>query len=126
MNCNANVVTPPTINSEEITELCGDFVMVCNSGISAGLTNSPVQVPLVNFQIFLNTNVTSRILAAGNLTEALLLIDEPASANQRACVPAPNSGSSCANAVFPAPGNPTGVNYATGLATTPNVYQGQL
>ena len=34
-------------------------------------------IPITNFQISLNTNITSRLLGAGNVSEATLLIDEP-------------------------------------------------
>jgi hypothetical protein len=50
--------------------LVGDVVLNCTGGNSA--------LPfLANFQIFLNTNITSRLLGGSALSEATLLIDEP-------------------------------------------------
>jgi len=71
MQCVANAAVPPTIRSEGLAERVGDYVMDCSGGIAG----APVTV---NFTLFLNTAVTSRILALPSTTEALLLIDEPA------------------------------------------------
>jgi hypothetical protein len=67
--CIANAGVPPLVRAEGLTELVGDIVLVCTGGNTA----APF---LANFQIFLNTNITSRLLAS-DLSEALLLIDEP-------------------------------------------------
>jgi len=70
--CNANA-NPPIVRAEGFTELVGDLTLTCVGGTP---TTANQIVPQINFQIFLSTNVTSRILA-GNLTEALLIVDEP-------------------------------------------------
>jgi hypothetical protein len=61
------------------SELIGDVTLNCIGG--PNLTpNTPI--PQVDIHIFLNTNVTSRLLSAGssnNISEALLFIDEPGS-----------------------------------------------
>ena len=81
--------TAPAVQmrAEGLTEKGGDFVLTCLGGtpIDPGAT-----APTVNIQVFLNTNVTSRILtAATGATDALLLIDEPPVGNQNVCtVPA--------------------------------------
>jgi hypothetical protein len=69
----------PTVRSEGITELVGDIVILCSGGtpIAPG-----AQIPQANITVFLNTQVTSRLLGGGtpattNNSEALLLIDEP-------------------------------------------------
>lgn len=67
--CQASVANPPLLRSEGLTELTGDVLLICGSG-------SPNSV-VANIQIFLNTNVTSRLLANG-ATEALLLVNDPA------------------------------------------------
>ncbi len=67
--CQASVANPPLLRSEGLTELTGDVQLICGS-------NQPVSV-VANVQIFLNTNVTSRLLANGG-TEALLLVNDPA------------------------------------------------
>jgi len=72
-NCVANAGVPPIVRAEGITELVGDLILNCNGG-NPTVVGSPI--PLSNVQIFLNTNVTSRIYA-GNLSEGILTIDEP-------------------------------------------------
>jgi hypothetical protein len=56
------------VRAEGITELVGDIVLTCTGG-TAGEARS------VNLQIFLNANITSRILS-NDETEALLIVDE--------------------------------------------------
>ncbi|MBX5495678.1 MAG: hypothetical protein IRZ15_10120, partial [Bryobacteraceae bacterium] len=70
--CTATAGVPPLARAEGITELVGDIVLNCSGGSGAAIT--------ANVQIFLNTNVTSRI-TSGNTTEALLLLGEPATAS---------------------------------------------
>jgi hypothetical protein len=75
--CVANAGTPPIVRAEGFTELVGDLTLNCTGGTP---TSAGQAVPQVNFQIFLNTNVTSRILVSGgapNFNEALIIIDEP-------------------------------------------------
>jgi hypothetical protein len=67
--CIANAGVPPLVRAEGLTELVGDIVLVCTGG-------NPATPFLANFQLFLNTNITSRLLGS-DLSEALLLIDEP-------------------------------------------------
>ncbi len=67
-NCVASVANPPLLRSEGLTELTGDVVLGCSGGPTTSIQ--------ANIQIFLNTNVTSRILANG-ATEALLLVNDP-------------------------------------------------
>jgi len=80
LTCATNVSVTPTLRAEGYTEQTGDITLTCTGG-----ANLPVgtQIPAVNFQIFLNTAVTSRLLpisgGASNASEALLLIDEPGS-----------------------------------------------
>jgi len=116
LTCTANAGAPPQVRAEGITELVGDFVIICQGGnpTPAGQT-----VPQVNITVQLNTNVTSR-LVADPLSEALILIDDPAPGQQVACVPVTSSANptSC-----PQLGNGTGLNFrGSGI---PNVYQGR-
>jgi hypothetical protein len=70
LQCLANAAVPTTVRQEGIAELVGDVLLNCNTGTagpSAGLT--------ANIQIFLNTNVTSRITSGKNL-EALMIFGE--------------------------------------------------
>ena len=116
--CTSNAGVPPLVRSQGITELVGDVILNCTGGAATALG---VTVPQNNVQIFLNTNVTSRLLAGSSvLSEALLMIDEPSPANQRTCA----GGAVCTILGAPtALGN--GINYnAPSPATTPNIYQG--
>lgn len=79
--CAANAGVPPLIRAEGLAEPVGDLTLNCTGG-----TN--VDPMFVNVQIFLSTNVTSNVL--GSNVEALLMIDDPAPANQ--CLgPSPNT-----------------------------------
>jgi len=71
--CTANAGVPPIVRAEGITELVGDLILNCTGGT---FTPAGQNIPQSNVQIFLNTNVTSRTYA-GNLSEAILTIDEP-------------------------------------------------
>jgi len=81
LQCTANAGVPPIVRAEGVAEQVGDLVLNCTGGTS---TPANSQVPQVNVQIFLNVNVTSRLLAAP-WSEALLLIDEPAPPSQLVC-----------------------------------------
>jgi hypothetical protein len=82
---------PPILRAEGFTELTGDIVITCTGGVG--------QAPFTaNFQLFLNTNITSRITNS-DYTEALLMIDEPGTVrNTSLCVsPAVTSNPSMSN-----------------------------
>jgi len=85
--CSASVAVPPQLRTEGLTELIGDIVLTCTGGapLPTGST-----VPTANITVSLGTNVTSRILTTAalsgqntgptlNVSDALLLIDEPGS-----------------------------------------------
>lgn len=80
-SCIGNAGVPPIVRAEGLTELVGDLVLNCNGGTPTA-AGSPV--PQTNVQIFLNTNVTSR-LQNDPWSEALLMIDEPGPDAQRYC-----------------------------------------
>lgn len=67
--CRVASGVPPIVRAEGLTELVGDLVVVCTGG-TAG------EVRTTNLQLFLNTNITSRIVGSGDESEALLIIDE--------------------------------------------------
>ena len=77
LTCTANAGVPPIVRAEGLAELVGDVVLQCTGGIPT-LLDQPV--PRVNFRIFLNTTVTSKLLS-GAWNEALLMIDEPQNDN---------------------------------------------
>jgi hypothetical protein len=72
--CTASAVAPPIIRAEGRAERVSDLVLICTGGVSGNLITS-------NFQVFLNTTITSNILS-GEITEALLLIDDPGPGSQ--------------------------------------------
>jgi hypothetical protein len=78
-SCTANGATNVPNRSEGLTEQEGDFVVTCIGGTP---TASGVTIPTVNIQIFLNTAITSRLMSGttipGAISEALLILDEPA------------------------------------------------
>ena len=102
------------MRSEGIAEQTADALLTCSS--MGGFTPTPngVPVPAPSFTLMFNAPITSRVLA-GNLSEALLLIDEPQPENQRVCTDA------CVIL-----GTGTGIGTYDGSAGRPNVFQGQL
>jgi len=102
--CVANAAVPPTLRAEGMTELVGDIVLDCTGGVptpaptptGVGNNATGAVIPRVNFTVFLNTNVTSRLYDTSGTSEALLLIDEPTSAsNPNSPLLACNSTSGC-------------------------------
>jgi hypothetical protein len=72
--CVANAAVPPIVRAEGLTELVGDLTLNCSGGTP---TLNGAQIPLSNVTVFLNTNITSRLLNSAGLSEATLMIDEP-------------------------------------------------
>jgi len=72
--CTASAAGPPIIRAEGRAELVSDLVLICTGGLPGTLITP-------NFQVFLNTTITSNILS-GEITEALLLIDDPVPGSQ--------------------------------------------
>jgi hypothetical protein len=92
--CQANTAVTPALRAEGLTELVGDVVLTCSNLIAGGTRQ-------INIQLFFNTSVTSRLLTnafATNVTEALLLLDEPASGTLAPCEVAAGCTSGTANA----------------------------
>ena len=121
-SCSTNAGVPPIVRAEGLTELVGDLILNCTGGVP---TAAGAAVPQVNFQIFLNTNVTSRLLS-DPWSEALLMIDEPNGAansagNLRYCT-------TLGGCTMTGVGTAGGVNYLAGDSrnTNPaNVFQGR-
>jgi hypothetical protein len=137
MSCSTTTTVTPTVRSEGLTELVGDIVLSCSGGNA--LVNG-TQIPQANITVFLNTQVTSRILANSSSTnnqsvsEALLLIDEPGSTTvsgygpslpQSVCAtPATGCVAFVGNVSTPAVGIGVPVTSQGGTAFAPNVFQG--
>jgi hypothetical protein len=73
LTCVASASVPLLLRGQGVADLSGDVVLSCTGTSPAGGITG-------NLTLFLNTNVTSRVL--GGVSEALLLIDEPASGAQ--------------------------------------------
>jgi hypothetical protein len=100
LQCTANAGSDPLIRAEGYTELTGDFILTCTGGIP---TAAGQPVPQATFTIFLNANITSKLLSlSGVWTEALLIVDEPHSPS-KPTVPLVNCGSASAGAGLSAP-----------------------
>jgi len=132
-NCTANAGNPTIVRAEGLTELVGDMLLNCNGGTPTLLGAA---IPLSNVTIFLNTNITSRLIG-GSLSEATLMIDEPhpdpsvAIPNNSVVLPPAGSplqnlctengqGNSC-----PETGTFVGVPSPSPYAAQPNVFSGQ-
>lgn len=118
--CVATAAVPPIVRAEGITELVGDLLLRCNGGVP---TAPGVAIPPVNVQIFMNTNVTSKLLvSATSLTEALLMLDEPG------VNPANLTRTACTNAPLPCTnlGNGLGTPAYYGPGANSNIFQGEL
>jgi len=130
--CVANAGVPPIVRAEGITELVGDVLLNCTGG-----TPTPVgsNIPLSNITVFLNTNITSRIVGpASNASEALLLIDEPFPSGPNPLTPQPaNSAAQGYCAVSTTTGSLSGCGItatgggigASGPYRTTNIFQAQ-
>ncbi len=79
VSCSVNLI-PNLTRVEGFTEMLADVILICTGGTP---TPAGSLVPQMNFTLFLNTNVSSRILApsasaaGANFSEALMLVDEP-------------------------------------------------
>jgi hypothetical protein len=120
-SCVGNAGVPPIVRAEGLTELVGDLVLNCTGGTP---TAAGSLVPQANVQIFLNTNVTSR-LTNDPWSEALLMIDEPSAAAQRYCSVNGGCAITGVGAAAGTDGRVDGVDYDEVSDTAPNVYQGR-
>ena len=121
--CVANAGVPPIVRAEGIAELVGDVVLNCNNGTP---TATGLAIPQVNVQVFLNTNITSKI-DGDNFSEALLMIDEPTPTEQKVCRAGSASGGNCGNVGYtPNPGLVYKQHVVGESTITPfNVFQGR-
>jgi uncharacterized protein (TIGR03437 family) len=88
--CSTSVDTSVIRPSEGVAELVSDFVIKCQSSDTPTPMGQPI--PRVLLRIYVNTNTTVRLFSTSpDLSEALLLMDEPAPQNQLACPMSPCS-----------------------------------
>jgi uncharacterized protein (TIGR03437 family) len=87
--CTSSVDVPAIVVSEGIAELASDLVIKCQGGSP---TPAGQAIPQVTLRAYINVNVTSRLLMTSpDLSEALLLIDDPAPQIQLVCSKLPCS-----------------------------------
>lgn len=87
--CNATA-TPFDMRAEGITEQAGDVLLTCTGG---AVTPLGAQIPQVNVTVSLNTNITSRLIGgSSNLTDAVLLLNDPVPGTHSFCPGATASG----------------------------------
>ena len=75
--CTTSAGVPPKVRAEGLTEQMGDILLNCTGGAP---TPAGQPLPQFNFTLFLTTNLTSAPTATNQFNEALLIVDEPASA----------------------------------------------
>jgi len=117
--CTASASVPPTIRTEGYTEQVGDIVLSCSGGTAPAAGVVTVN-QLANVTVFTTAPVTSRLLSSSdNRSEALMMIDEPASALQILCgTPLAGASGGCAPNVV------TTLNAAGAISAGANTYQG--
>ena len=72
--CTSSASVVPIVRVEGLAEPVGDFQLTCTGGTP---TAAGQRVPSATFSLAFNTTLTSKVTARNQLTEALLLIDEP-------------------------------------------------
>ena len=95
MTCNETWTTVPTIRHQGFTELTGQVVLVCSGLPGSTPTPTGQPIPTVDITVSLGAQVTSRILGSGDLTEAVLAIDDPTPGNQTPCLDPINPAAVC-------------------------------
>jgi len=116
LQCVANSGITPPVRAEGVAEEVGQVVITCTGGTSTAV-NQPI--PTFNVQIFLSTNVTSKLLGHTQTidSEALLMLDEPAPAAQLVATTVPNTTTVLASGSG---------QYYGGNPGRPNVFVGQV
>ena len=109
----------PTVRATGLTELLGDIVINCYGGTP---TTVGTPVPQNNIQVFLNTNLTSRITSSP-FTEVLMLIDEPHSLANPTIPLLPCDPANTQSGVCSILGTGTGAGTYNGSPGRPNVFQ---
>jgi len=113
LTCATNVSSVPQLRAEGFTELTGDITFTCTGGNPVAIGAA---IPTVNITVFLQVaNVTSRLFSTKpNVSEALLLLDEPGSPNPVAIA---GFGTAASQTICPTPTTGCVENAATAAIT---------
>lgn len=122
LQCAVNAGVPPTVRGEGLTEPVGDIVLNCTGGTP---TPAGVAIAPANVTVFLNVNITSR-LVADPMTEALLLIDEPHSTTNPTVPLIPCAAGTAGTCSVLGTNGGVGQFGPYGPGKGPNVFQGRL
>ncbi len=116
LSCVAQPVDTPALRDNGVTERVGDLKIICTGGTPTAVGSF---VPQFNLQIFTSpaVNITSRTIG-GDVSEALMLIDEPDPSIQSLCGSSNTPTTTSAAGTCPMLGNGTGVNAYNGATTT--------
>jgi hypothetical protein len=116
LSCIAQPVDTPALRDNGVTERVGDLKIVCTGGTP---TPAGQFVPQFNLQIFTSPaiNITSRIIG-GDVSEALMLIDEPDSSIQSLCGSNNTPTTTSAAGTCPIVGTGNGLGVYNGATTT--------
>ncbi len=96
--CSSSAAVTPTLRHEGFTELTGDILLTCVGAPGSTPTPPGSVIPQADISVSLGVPVTSRILGGTSpelLTDALLLVDDPAPANQTVCLAPTNPVLGC-------------------------------
>jgi len=98
LSCTAAAAVVPTLRHEGFTELTGDILLTCTAASGAVPLATGHIVPTANISVSLSAPITSRVLGGTNpqyLTEALLVVNDPAPADQVVCLFPTNPAVAC-------------------------------
>lgn len=108
LSCQATATVTPQLRAEGFTEQVGDITITCTGG---NFLTPGSLVPQVNVQVSFGTQVTSRLFGTSpNVSEALLLIDEPGSGLS---APISGFGPDAAQTVCGSSGTYTSIGYVS-------------
>jgi hypothetical protein len=124
LSCTSSLTVVPSLRHEGFTELTGDILLSCTASKQPAVsTPSGTAIPTANFTVSLSAPVTSRILGGAlpqALTDAILLVDDPAPGVQNVCTTPLNPAEACIDLGTTPPGSPLNIPGEY------NVFQGYL
>jgi len=96
VQCNVTTV-PNTLRHEGLTELVGDILLSCTPGTGYTGPLTTGQVPQANISVSVGASLSTNLVGTAGGLDSLLLVDDPAPANQTVCL-SPTNGLLCPDA----------------------------